>query len=212
MTINNKTVLAIIPARQGSTRCPDKNITCYGPSLKPLIQHAIDHAQGSKYIDTILISSDSDLILRYAVPPVIALKRPDYLSTSIASSESVIIHALYTQPTLPDFYPPPPLPDLFVLLQPTSPLRTPEDIDACIKLSFKGSLNNSRTQTVVSVDEQGKNNGAVYVSETKTFLSRLNLNAFAHYKMPNSRSLDIDYPEDFFKEFTVEGSWKLKKP
>src|SRR5512147_1699531 len=126
--IEGKSVLAIIPARQGSKRCPDKNITLFrvGNNYLPLIQHAINHAQASKYIDTICISSDSDQILTYAKPPIIPIKRPAHLA-----SDSVIVHALYStthlgEPILP-FY------DLFVLLQPTSPYRTAQDIDSCLE-------------------------------------------------------------------------------
>src|SRR5512147_1200966 len=129
--IEGKSVLAIIPARQGSKRCPDKNITLFrvGNNYLPLIQHAILHAQASKYIDTICISSDSDAILAYAKPPIIPIKRPAHLASDSASSEAVIVHALYSttlgELTLP-FH------DLFVLLQPTSPYRTALDIDTCL--------------------------------------------------------------------------------
>src|SRR3990167_10834688 len=88
MPINNKTVLAIIPARIGSRRVPLKNLTIY--KGRALIEWAIRHAQFSEYIDTICISSDSDEILAYAKPPIIPIKRPNYLASDTASSEAVI--------------------------------------------------------------------------------------------------------------------------
>ncbi len=211
MSINRKTVLAIIPARAGSTRVPHKNLTLY--QGKALIEHAIEHAAGCEYIDTICISSDSPEILAYATPPIIPVRRPPYLSTGTASSESLIVHAIYSLNFFGEHIIP--FHDLFVLLQPTSPLRTPNDISNCLEMSVKDRLfgGDSSITTTVSVDEQGNRNGAVYVSETQRFLSRLDLEAPSSglYRMPNSRSLDINTPEDFHTSFVTEGRWQLPK-
>src|SRR5262245_31223226 len=106
--ISGKSVLAIIPARSGSKRIPFKNLTAYTNKstgvIKSLVGWAIKHAQGSKYIDLILISSDAPEILVYAKPPIIGLKRPEYLSSDWAKSEAVIAHALYSLPSLPDLF------------------------------------------------------------------------------------------------------------
>ena len=204
--INGKTVLAIVPARQGSRRCPDKNITLYRG--RTLMEWAVLHAQWSEYSDTICISSDSDEILKYAIPPIIRIKRPAHLSTDIASSESVIVHALYSCNTLGENIVP--FHDIFVLLQPTSPLRTPNDIDSCLELAVKDIMfgGMDTISTVASTDEARKLNGAVYVSQTLRFLSKLDLDAHTFYKMPNSRSLDINYPEDFASEFITKSAWE----
>jgi N-acylneuraminate cytidylyltransferase len=207
MTINNKTVLAIIPARAGSKRVPDKNISLYNNKttgeINTLIEWAILHAIGSKYIDTIIVSSDSDAILNYAksaksVSAIIPLRRPAYLSTDHASSEAVIVHALYTQPTHPDFYSSPPLHDFFVLLQPTSPNRTSQDIDSCIEKAETSTYGRCLSVNSESTPP-GLRNGAVYVAKTERFLETLNLDAAEKYPMPASRSLDIDNLEDFEK-------------
>lgn len=182
--INEEWVVAIIPAREGSRRVPLKNITLFRG--KPLIAHAIDHAKASRYIDDIIVSSDSDVILQYAQPPIIPIKRPTYLATDHATSEAIIAHVLYTLPKLPDW---------FVLLQPTSPLRTAADIDTCLERAHKHS------GQCISFNEYGKRNGAVYASSTPKFLSSLSLSdprtGSDFYEMPNSRSLDIDYEQDF---------------
>jgi len=186
--ISGKSVLALIPARAGSRRCPEKNWTLYKNKstgeIFTLIEWAIRHAQASKYIDTIAISSDSEIILAYANPPIIKICRPSYLASDYASSEAVIAHALYCltslgEPILPHH-------DLFVLLQPTSPLRTAADIDSCLERA-----------PCVSVTAQGVRNGAVYAYQTLTFLSNLTLGGANHYTMPLERSLDIDLPSDF---------------
>ena len=209
MTINNKTVLAIIPARAGSRRCPQKNTTLY--QGRSLIDRAIDHALASEYIDQTVVSSDDPNILLIAAQRlVIPLPRPDYLSNHDAKSEAVILHALYHLPPPQDSYTPAPIPDLFVLLQPTSPLRTTNDIDSALELAFSSSPFSSHLSTIVSVNQETqKRNGAIYISESKRFLARLDLDADRSYKMHPSRSLDIDYPQDFFTTYTTQGSWKL---
>ena len=182
--ISGKSVLAIIPARAGSKRVPLKNIAAY--KGKPLVQHAIEHAQASKYIDEIILLSDSAAILAYAKPPIKALVEPEHLAGDHASTEAACAFALYTLPQLPDF---------FVILQPTSPLRTSQDIDTCIERATAGQ------GQCISHNEYGKRNGAVYVSSSTKFLSTLSLEdrltGADFFIMPNSRSLDIDYIQDF---------------
>ena len=186
--ISGKSVLAIIPAREGSKRIPLKNLTIYRG--KPLIQHAIDHAAGSEYIDSIIISSDSDAIIQYAFQKCAKglswIKRPDYLASDFASSEAVVAHVIHHCE---------PLPDYFVLLQPTSPLRTSADIDTCIRRAHQGK------GQCISYDPYGKRNGAIYVSSSHSFLSSLSLEdrrfGAEALNMPLERSLDIDYEEDF---------------
>lgn len=183
MSIEGKSVLAIIPAREGSKRIPLKNLTLYRGL--PLIQHAINHAKESKYIDQIAISSDSEAILIYAKPPIIPITRPPFLASDQASSEALIAHTLYHLPSIPNY---------LVLLQPTSPLRTAQDIDICIERAHQHS------GQCVSFNEYGNRNGAIYVSDSLLFLSTLTLrHSKDFYIMPNSRSLDIDYTEDFLK-------------
>jgi len=56
--INGKTILAIIPARGGSKRLPNKNILELDG--KPLIAWSIEEGLKSKYIDKVVVSSDSE--------------------------------------------------------------------------------------------------------------------------------------------------------
>ena len=191
--INGLSVLALIPAREGSKRCPEKNWTIYTNKLtgeaRGLIEWAIKHARGSKYIDTIAVSSDSDLILNYAKPPIIPIRRPAHLASDHATSEAVIVHALYSLSSLGEHQIPPH--DLLVLLQPTSPLRLSSDIDSCLELAI------SSGQAITSTDPHHRLNGAVYVSYTLKFLSSLRFGGSQHFIMPAERSLDIDQPQDF---------------
>ncbi|WP_230198127.1 cytidylyltransferase domain-containing protein [Megasphaera massiliensis] len=63
--INDKRVLAIIPARGGSKGVPGKNIRMLNG--KPLIAWTIEEANKSKYIDRVIVSSDDDAIIKTAL-------------------------------------------------------------------------------------------------------------------------------------------------
>ena len=92
--INNKTFLAIIPARGGSKRLPKKNIIDLAG--QPLIAWSIKAAIKSKYIDKTIVTTDSDEILEVArkYGAEVPFKRPDYLSSDTAIREDVIRHTI----------------------------------------------------------------------------------------------------------------------
>jgi CMP-N,N'-diacetyllegionaminic acid synthase len=118
-----KTILAIVPARGGSKGVPRKNIRLLAG--KPLIAWTIDEAKKSRYIDRLILSSEDDEIIEVAreFGCEIPFKRPDELAQDDTPGIESVIHAINT---LEEKY------DFVVLLQPTSPLRTVEDIDGCI--------------------------------------------------------------------------------
>ena len=62
--IDDKSALAIIPARAGSKRIPNKNIKKF--SGKPLIVHTIEHALAASYIDRVIVDTDSEEIAKIA--------------------------------------------------------------------------------------------------------------------------------------------------
>lgn len=182
MAINGQTVLAVIPARGGSRRCPRKNIRPYKGI--PLVNRALDAAHDSRLIDTIAVSTEDAEIkghVRRDEWLIEVIDRPPELATDDASNEDVLRHALSLYPH-----------DWVVLLQPTSPLRTAEDIDACIERAQMGDGCISYNRAT------GHKNGAVYVAKREWIEKR----DFGHlglmrYLMPEERSLDIDYPADF---------------
>lgn len=130
-------VLAIIPARGGSKGIPKKNLVNFRG--KPLMQWSIDAAKKSKHITDIVVTSDDFEILEYAgkSEEVICLKRPIELAKDHSRTEPVLVHVLENLRKKYDF---------LILLQPTSPLRTAEDIDN----SFL-SLLNSKANALISV-------------------------------------------------------------
>jgi N-acylneuraminate cytidylyltransferase len=124
----NPKILAVIPARGGSKGLPRKNILVLAG--KPLIVWTIEAAKKSTMIDRFVLSSDDSEIIDVAkrwgceVPFI----RPKELSQDDTPGVDPVLHALEM---LCENY------DYVVLLQPTSPLRKAEDIDACIELCMK---------------------------------------------------------------------------
>lgn len=122
--IGGRKVLALIPARGGSKGIPGKNITPLAG--KPLIAWTIEAARASAHVDEVVLTTDDDGIakvgLRFGAS--VPFMRPQALATDEASTMDVVFDAL---DRLPGF-------DVVVLLQPTSPLRTSADIDACLAL------------------------------------------------------------------------------
>ncbi|RYU67840.1 acylneuraminate cytidylyltransferase family protein [Aliivibrio finisterrensis] len=225
--INNKKVMAIIPARGGSKRLPRKNVLPL--KGKPLIGWTIEAAQQSKYIDTVFVSTDDQEIAEVAkqfgvdVPEL----RPEYLASDIATTQSVIFYTLETFGK--DV-------DVALILQPTSPLRTAKHIDEAIEM-----LINKNAESIVSVTpcehppqwantlpsdgsmgeflrpeafqrsqdlgEPYRLNGAIYVYDTIQLKERGEMlytdKTFA-YVMENKKSVDIDTQLDFeYAEFLI---------
>lgn len=127
--------LAIITARGGSKRLKDKNILPLAG--KPLITHTIDAALDCGRFATVMVSSDSDAILDVAARAgAMTIKRPAHLAADMSTSEDAVRHALETvtgndtHPHAADF----------VLLQPTSPLRTATHIAEAIDIYERDGL------------------------------------------------------------------------
>lgn len=120
-------VLGIIPARGGSKGIKRKNLRLL--NRNPLIYYQIKNALQSKFIDDVLITSDSDEILNYASTlPVYLRKRPDSLADDITTLDPVIHDALkYIESTTQKKY------DIVITLQATSPLLLPLSLDKAIE-------------------------------------------------------------------------------
>ena len=138
-------ILGIIPARGGSKSVPHKNIALLNG--KPMIAYTIEAAKKSQLLTEFLVSSENPEIItvakQYGAP--VPFVRPAQLATDEAPTLPVVQHAVREMEALNDLtY------DIIVLLQPTTPLRRPEDIDAAIdKLIATGA------DSVISVCEVG---------------------------------------------------------
>jgi N-acylneuraminate cytidylyltransferase len=136
------TPLYIIPARGGSKGIPRKNIKPLAG--KPLIAYSIDVAK-ELAIDTahVIVSTDDDEIAAVAescgVP--VPYRRPAELATDRSGSREVMLHAMDWADSRGIAY------DCVVLLQPTSPMRTADDVRQAL------SLYTDNLDMVVSVAE-----------------------------------------------------------
>ncbi len=192
--INHRKLLAIIPARGGSKRLPKKNILDL--SEKPLIAWTIESALESKYIDRVIVSTDDNDIAtiskKYGAD--VPFMRPNNLATDESTSIDVVLHSIDYFEKVGEKY------DYIILLQPTSPFRTAEDIDKsldymvfkkagcvvsvckvdhptkwCNSLPADSSLNNFLSENIIhkrSQDFQAefRINGAIYINKVESIL------------------------------------------
>jgi CMP-N,N'-diacetyllegionaminic acid synthase len=230
MSQSDINVLAIIPARAGSKRVPDKNIRPFAGTN--LTEIAVRQALGSSMVTDIVVSSDSEVALASAKisSRVISLRRPAGISTDESPAIDYVRHALREVETSNRIF------EIVVVLQPSSPLRTSADIDETIKLL----LQHPEADSAVSVvkidhmvhplkmkvmrdkellpfleDENGRfaahelpsvyvRNCAVYATWRRDLETRKDVigkKSFG-YVMPAERSVDINEMIDFrFAEF-----------
>ena len=115
--------MAIIPARGGSKGIPLKNLKSI--NRKPLIEYSINSSLKSKFITRTIVSSDHTKILKTAQKlGAEVVKRPKFLSKDSSPLEPVIEHCLNYLKSKENY-----VPDIIILLQNTSPLRTKKHID-----------------------------------------------------------------------------------
>lgn len=190
-------VLGIIPARGGSKGVKRKNLIDIDGN--PLIRYSFQTAQESTLMTQFVVSTDDDEIEEYAISQKVdVVKRPK----EIAEDHSPVIDAVkYTLDQLETQF------DLIILLQPTSPIRTGEDLDNVIKMFEDQNLDGvvsvipmddvhparmyelEDDKTMVPLNEQMEvqrrqelpvvyyRNGAIYAIRTKTMYDERTLMA-----------------------------------
>ncbi|PHS14921.1 MAG: CMP-N-acetlyneuraminic acid synthetase [Kangiella sp.] len=222
--LNDKRVLALIPARGGSKRLPQKNILPLGE--KPLITWTIEAALESDIIDSVVVSTDCKDIANVSIASgaKVPFERPEKLSNDNATSLDVVLHALDKLAEDGEHY------DIVILLQPTSPLRCHKDIinafelfdkkdangivsvcemehsplwsntlpaDLSLSEFLSNDLHNKRSQ---ELQNYYRLNGAIYITLIKELRNQkkflLNENCFA-FIMDKEKSVDIDTLNDF---------------
>jgi CMP-N-acetylneuraminic acid synthetase len=121
-------ILGLIPARGGSKRLPRKNILPLAG--KPLIAWTIEAALGSDSLDKVIVSTDDEEIAsisrKYGAE--VPFLRPQALASDTATGLDVMLHVLQSLAESGEHY------DYLVNLQPTSPLRSPQDIRHALQL------------------------------------------------------------------------------
>ena len=138
--LNGKRVVAVIPARGGSKSVPGKNIRSLGG--KPLLAWSIEVARQVGEIDRIIVSTDDAQIASAArVHGAEVYARPPHLATD----EALVIDAL--QDLLQTLQAERETPEWIILLEPTCPLRTADDVRDCLKLVAQGGYDSVATFT-----------------------------------------------------------------
>jgi CMP-N,N'-diacetyllegionaminic acid synthase len=130
-------ILGVIPARGGSKAIPRKNLALL--RNRPLIAYTCDAVRGSTLLTRTIISTDdpeiAQTVQQYGIE--VPFMRPAELSEDSTVIIPVLQHALTALR--------PYRPDIVVLLQPTSPLRTSAHIDGALQLMIE-----TNSDTVVS--------------------------------------------------------------
>lgn len=149
-------ILVIIPARGGSKGIPGKNIKELGG--KPLIYYTIDIARSLFPDEQICVSTDDNDIIntveKYGLK--VPFIRPAELSSDTASSQDVIFHALEFYKSSGKKY------KYTLLLQPTSPFRTEQQLKELIDIASKSNF-----EMIVSVKETEANPYFVLMEENE---------------------------------------------
>lgn len=133
MSYKGKSVLAVVPARGGSKGIKHKNLQKLAG--KSLVGRAAEIAKSIGWIDRAIITSDDEAIIDEATKYGLEAPfvRPAELSHDSALSVDVWIHAWEEcEKVYNEKY------DISVLLEPTSPLRTEDDIERTVKLLIDG--------------------------------------------------------------------------
>lgn len=211
--------IAIITARGGSKGVPRKNLRKVGN--KSLVEHSIVTAQKSLLFDIVAVSSDCDEIgLEAQRCGAVFVKRPDDISGDNAKSFDAVAYTLnYLEVKK----------GLCCLLQPTSPLRTEEDVISAFELIGMGYdasisicecehhpyktiiLNDGEYRPILSknffemprqsLDKAYRINGAIYFSKIEKLLNEKTFFAgkVGYSVMPIERSIDIDTEADLLQ-------------
>ena len=198
-------IYGLITARKGSVRLKNKNM----PPIrgKPMAVIAVESSLECSFIDRTLISTDiEELAQMYSENnSVRVIKRPAELCGPDVSSADVIVHAVKETGMKYD--------DVIVLLQPTSPLRSTEDIEQAYRIF----INSGRT--VISAEKLKRENiavvkdsiaymegnaelcivnGAVYIFTVGDFSENNHIPVcFMPYYMPDASGIDIDDENDY---------------
>jgi len=217
--------LAIIPARGGSSRIPNKNIRIFNG--KPLIYYTIKQAQQSKLFDKVVVDTNSPEIAKIAKKygAEVPFLRPEYLATSKAKIGDAIEYLLKRLKREQKY-----IPRIITVLQTTSPLREIQDIKACYKVMSNPKIKSASTicetspwffhlskeNKLILVNKKAAkssntqevkkgyllNGCMVFMIKTSFFMKIKQLTDMAGGQTvgvlcPRWRSVDLDYPEDW---------------
>ncbi len=203
------TIVGLIPARSGSKRLPDKNLAMLAG--RPLIQHTCEAAVESRVLDAVYVNTDCRRIADAAAAagarcPVL---RPRHLAADETPTRDANRFILDWLAGRGERY------DAVAVLQPTSPLRTADDIRCAWQLfdenapcavvsvspvapaSWLGHVGrDARFEPLGGDRPVCRLNGAIYIYAVDDYLSAREPPRTLAFAMPADRGVDIDTEED----------------
>jgi len=213
-------VVAFIPARGGSKGVPKKNIKLLAG--KPLIAWSIEQTLASDLIDRVIVSTDCEEIAGIAKKygAEVPFLRPVEISNDTATTESAMLHCCEYLKAKGE------LPELFILVQATSPLRSSGQIDKAInylvehnydslltvskshRFTWKNPVspvasydftNRPRRQDIKEEDQEYLETGSFYITKTNMLMKFKNrlCGSVGMFETPEIESYEIDTQVDF---------------
>ena len=179
--------VAIIPARGGSTRIPGKNWNLFHGI--PIIMYSIATAMESKLFDRIIVSTDSVEVRAVAKFAGVEVhdRKPEYCEDQVGTQE--VAKNVLEECNVHH--------GRACVIYATAPLLVPSDLHRAHKLLERHDANTVRF--VYAVDSKGRDTGDFYFGLVDAFLSEASLEGRGVWtiKMPDSRAIDINTPEDW---------------
>ena len=171
-------VLGLIPAKGGSQRLALKNIRSLGG--RPLIEWAAKAAWESGVVDRLILSTEAEVVAESAVSSGIEVPfiRPKELAKDPYGVVDVALHAIESLEEQGDVY------DRLVILLPTSPLRTANDIRQAYR-----KFNDEDAQFLMSVSEYAHTPFSALRLEEGRYLKA----HFAEYLGKKSQQMPLAY-------------------
>ncbi len=227
-------IVGMIPARLGSTRVINKNLRLL--DKKPLVQHILDAAKGSKLLDEIYLNSEGEIFREIAHDSDINFyHRPSHLSTNQATNDDFVLDFIQSIEC-----------DIVIQLLPTSPFISSKEIDAFISQMAEKKLDTLISVADVQIECIYENNPINFVQRAQTppsqdltpiksyacgimgwkadkFVENMNSYKAAYhggdgktdfFTLKGNSTVDIDNEEDFVLAEAVSASikGKQKKP
>ena len=199
-------VLAVIPARSGSKSVVNKNIRDFNG--KPMLAHSIEHAKASKYINRIILSTDSQeyALIGQEYGAEIPFLRPEEYATDDALDIDVFYHCLKFLEEKEGYKA-----DVVVQLRPTYPIRDVEDIDNMIEIL----LNNKEIDSVRSIASATEIPYKMWRRNEEGVIKPILTDIKEAYNMPRQKlpkiyyqnaSIDVTRGDVILKEHSMSGT------
>lgn len=191
---SNPKVVALIPARSGSKRIPNKNIKLL--SGHPLIAYSIVSALESKVFDKVVVSTDSEDIAKISeyYGAEVPFIRPNEISADTSPDIDFVEHALNSLNNTNQTY------ECFSILRPTSPFRKAETI----KRAWTQFINEQGVDSLRAVEKCQQHPCKMWVVRDNRILPLI---PFGPANQPWHSSQYPTLPEIYVQNASLEIAW-----